>query len=77
MGVEAAAGVGAGVAAAGLAVSAAVTARPHLGHATQPGWSSARQSGQRPCVNGSVTPQNGQAATPLSMNLVQNGQECL
>jgi hypothetical protein len=57
--------------------SAAVIDRPQSGQATHPGSSAARQSGQRPCVNGSVTPQNGQATTLLSMNFVQNGHGCL
>jgi hypothetical protein len=64
-------------AAAAAAASAAVSERPHFGQDTQPACSGARQSGQRPWVNGSVTPQNGQAATPLSMNFVQNGHGCL
>jgi len=62
---------------AALFVSAAVSERPHFGQAIQPAWSGARQSGQRPWVNGSITPQTGQTATPLSMNVEQNGQGCL
>jgi hypothetical protein len=63
--------------AAGEIVSLEVSVRPHFGHAIQPGCSDARQSGQRPCPNGSVTPQYGHATTAASTNLPQYGQGCL
>jgi hypothetical protein len=62
---------------AGEIPSADVSVRPHFGQAIQPGCSWARQSGQRPCPNGSVTPQNGHATADPSMNLPQYGQGCL
>lgn len=51
---------------------------PHEGQVTQAGSSTILlQFGQRLGLNGSTWPQNGQAATILSMNLPQYGHGCL
>lgn len=84
------AGVVGTVAAAGLPVvvapgaaltitgTGAISELPHDGQTTQDGSSTIlRQVRQRLGANGSAWPQNGHAATDLSMNLSQYGQGCL
>jgi hypothetical protein len=56
----------------------AVSESPHEGQTTHVGSSTIfRQFRQRFGANGSGWPQNGHAATALSMNLSQYGQGCL
>jgi hypothetical protein len=65
-----------GVPAAG--VTGAISDIPQDGHTTHAGSSMIlRQFVQRFGENGSTCPQNGQAATILSMNLPQYGHACL